>query len=216
MLVKNFKHENDKDSIIIYINNIYNNIEQTELLSYLNNMDDFEEGHNQFGKVPRLQKWYQIDGCYFSKTWKCQDHKRWISKEYDNTLLKIQNNIQKIVNMQTNIKFNSCLINKYRDGNDSINHHRDTHTSFGNYPIIAGLSLGDERILEFKRILYNEQNNRSMKEDKINSNDNFSINLESGSLLIMMGSTQKYFSHGIPVNKNSNLRYSLTFRNYIK
>ena len=180
MIVKNFKHENDKDSTIIYINNIYNNIEQTKLLSYLNSMNDFEEGHNQFGKVPRLQKWYQIDRCYFSKTWKCQDHKRWISKEYDNKLLEIQNNIQKIVNMHTKIEFNSCLINKYRDGNDSINHHRDTHTSFGSYPVIAGLSIGDDRDIEFKRIKYNEKNIKSMKEDKDNCKDNFNIKLESG------------------------------------
>ena len=214
-MFKTFKHDNDIDSIIIYIEKVFDKDKQREVLDYLNSMDDFEAGNNVFGQVPRLQKWYQTEGEYFSKSWKNKDHKRWMSKEYEDTLLKLQKNVEDITNKYIETTFNSCLINKYRDGNDNINHHRDTHTSFGIYPTIVGLSIGDDRNIEFKRVLYNDINTKSMKQDKINENDNFTLNLKSGSLLIMSGSTQKYFSHGIPGDSSKKLRYSLTFRNYI-
>lgn len=214
-MFKTFKHTDDKDSSIIYIEDIFDKDKQNELLKYLNDMEDFEAGNNIFGKVPRLQKWYQMNGEYFSKSWKNKSHKRWMSKEYDDKLLKLQKNIEVVVNKYIKTTFNSCLINKYRDGNDSINHHRDTQSSFGIYPTIVGLSLGDDRNIEFKRVIYNDENTKSMKEDKINEKDNFTLNLKSGSLLIMLGSTQKYFTHGIPSDSSKKLRYSLTFRNYI-
>ena len=47
--------------------------------------------------------------------------------------------------------FNSCLINKYRNAYDFIHQHRDTSASFGKEPFIAGISLGDTRILSFER-----------------------------------------------------------------
>ena len=214
-MIKTFKHKNDLDSTIIYINNVYDKEQQNILLNYLNNMNDFEPGSNNFGNVPRLQKWYQIDGEYFSKSWKNKEHKRWISKEYDKKLFEIQKEIEELTNKYYKVAFNSCLINKYRDGKDKINHHRDTQSSFGEYPVISNLSLGDNRNIEFKRVIYNKENISSMKEDKENSKDNFNINLESGSIIIMAGSAQKYFSHGIPETENNKLRYSLTFRNYI-
>ena len=49
---------------------------------------------------------------------------------------------------------NSCLINKYRDNNDSIKPHRDSLSSFGNNLTIVGLSIGSSRILRLKRIIY--------------------------------------------------------------
>jgi len=214
-MLKTFKHINDLDSSIIYIDNILNKKKHSEILDYLNSMEDFEAGNNIFGQVPRLQKWYQINGEYFSKSWKNKNHKRWMSKEYDDKLLELQKYIEDITNKYIKTTFNSCLINKYRDGNDSINHHRDTQSSFGIYPTIVGLSLGDDRDIEFKRVLYNNNNNKSLKEDKDNEKDNFVLTLKSGSLLIMSGSTQKYFTHGIPSDSSKKLRYSLTFRNYI-
>ena len=214
-MLKTFKHINDLDSSIIYIDNILNKKKHSEILDYLNSMKDFEAGNNIFEQVPRLQKWYQIDGEYFSKSWKNKNHKRWMSKEYDDKLLELQKYIEDITNKYIKTTINSCLINKYRDGNDSINHHRDTQSSFGIYPTIVGLSLGDDRDIEFKRVLYNNNNIKSLKEDKVNEKDNFVLTLKSGSLLIMSGSTQKYFTHGIPSDSSKKLRYSLTFRNYI-
>ena len=38
----------------------------------------------------------------------------------------------------------------YRDGNDNIKPHRDAIESFGEYPVIANLSIGSERIIRFE------------------------------------------------------------------
>ena len=47
-------------------------------------------------------------------------------------------------------KINSCLVNKYRNGDDSIRPHRDTPDSFGFYPSIIGLSLGSSKVFNKK------------------------------------------------------------------
>ena len=194
MFEKIIKHDNDRDTYIIYIENV---IDDDKLLKYLEVMDDFE-GAEKY--THRLQKWYQTDNLYFSKKWKNQSYKRWISKEYDDGLSNIQNYIQNITNnyIKENIKFNSCLINKYRDGNDIIKPHRDAIESFGEYPVISNLSIGGERVIKFESI-----------------ETNFSITLKSGSLLIMAGSSQKKFRHSIPTSDNHNVRYSMTFREFI-
>ena len=96
---------------------------------------------------------------------------------------------------------NSCLINKYRNSKDYISPHRDTNISFGEYPTIAGLSIGSEREIVFKR---------TDQKGKI-----FKFKLNSGSLFIMGGCSQKYYTHEIPPVNNENVRYSLTFREFI-
>ena len=190
-MIKIIKHTNDINTSIIYIENI---IDDKEIFKYLDNMDDFEGGE---AYTPRLQKWYQKDNEYFSKKWKNQTYPRWTSKDYDEYLLDLQYKIQLIVNKYVSTTFNSCLINKYRDGNDVIKPHRDAIESFGEYPVIANLSIGSERIIRFE-----------------NKDNTFAIKLKSGSLLIMSGSSQKYFKHSIPKSDSEGVRYSLTFRNY--
>ena len=55
-----------------------------------------------------------------------------------------------------------------------------------------------------------------MRRDKEKKMLNRKITLESGSMLIMSGTTQKYYSHEIPkTDEKKNIRYSLTFREYI-
>ena len=90
----------------------------------------------------------------------------------------------------------------------------DSIESFGEYPLIVGLSLGSTRKINFRKVLYDENNTKSMKKDRKNP-VNFSMKLESGSLFIMSGSSQKYFGHEIPKCNDDNIRYSLTFRKFI-
>jgi alkylated DNA repair dioxygenase AlkB len=99
-------------------------------------------------------------------------------------------------------KINSCLINKYPCGENFIAPHRDSAISFGEKPTIIGLSIGNERKIDFVR------------NDKTKVND-FSFDLESGSLFIMAGSSQKYYQHSIPKEYCENVRYSFTFREFI-
>jgi alkylated DNA repair dioxygenase AlkB len=44
---------------------------------------------------------------------------------------------------------------------------------------------------------------------------NKTIKLEHGTVLIMAGSTQKYYSHGVPIDSEcTRVRYNMTFRYY--
>ena len=111
---------------------------------------------------------------------------------------------------------NSCLVNIYNDGSERIRHHRDTDKAFGSSPTIIGVSLGATRLIEFKRVLYNGSNQRLSKKDKKTQYMNFKLRLESGSMFIMAGSSQKFWTHGIPADDGVvDRRYSLTMREQI-
>ena len=200
----NIIKENDNyDTFFCYIPNF---IEDKKVLSWLESMNDFLPSNNYNEKVGRYQKWYQKDKKYFCDKW-VSKYKKWESFEYDNFLLEIQKKVQKKINSldhdsykikPTNI--NSCLINKYRNGNDYITAHRDTKISFGEYPTIAGLSLGSNRKIIFRSV--------------IDKKKEIVFNLESGSLFIMGGCSQKNYTHEIPTCLSDNVRYSLTFREF--
>ncbi len=95
--------------------------------------------------------------------------------------------------------FTSCLLNLYRDGKDSNGWHADDEASLGKNPVIASVSLGQERFFHFKH-----KNDKTLKHKML---------LKHGSLLLMKGSTQHNWLHQIP--KTSRLieeRINLTFR----
>ena len=211
---------NNEKTFICYYPNLLNKTDLSLLYEWLNSKK-FKEGKCISGKeIPRLQLWYQENEKYFCEQWKHR-YDRWESLKYDELLFSIQKKVNAKVNEIIDIyspeiykpKINSCLINKYRNGNDSIKPHRDTHDSFGEYPTIAGLSLGETRCISFRKIDFDIQNYNSLKEDK-ESNVDFDIELENNSLFIMAGASQKYFSHQIPKNKSLNTRYSFTFREF--
>lgn len=113
-------------------------------------------------------------------------------------LEKLSNQISKLVNHP----FNGVLLNLYLDGKSSIGMHSDDEPEFGHNPVIASLSLGEERILKFAR--------KDKSEAPVN------IPLTHGSLLVMSGDTQRLWKHGIaktttPVGP----RINLTFRNIV-
>jgi len=186
------------------------------------NSKKYKEGYCISGnEIPRLQLWYQTRQKYFCEEWKCR-YERWRSEKYDEYLLKLQNIVNSKVNniikeydmdFQTP-KFNSCLVNKYRNGNDSIKPHRDTMFSFGEYPTIAGLSLGVTRKFIIKKVHFDVNNILSAKKD-LSSNMDLEFELENNSLLIMAGGSQKYFTHEVPKDITDEERYSITFREYI-
>jgi alkylated DNA repair dioxygenase AlkB len=96
--------------------------------------------------------------------------------------------------------FNSVLLNYYRDQRDSMGLHSDDEPELGERPILASLSLGEERtfILKHKR-------DKTLKPVR--------LKLASGSLLLMKGDTQRYWKHGIDKETHPcGPRVNLTFR----
>jgi alkylated DNA repair dioxygenase AlkB len=111
-------------------------------------------------------------------------------------LLEVKTNIESII---FPTEFTTCLLNLYRDGKDSNGWHSDDEASLGKNPVIASVSLGQERFFHLKH-----KKDKSLKHK---------ILLAHGSLLIMKGSTQHNWLHQIP--KTSRLieeRINLTFR----
>ena len=106
------------------------------------------------------------------------------------------------VENQIGQRFNSVLINWYRDGNDGMGFHNDLEKELGEMPLIASLSLGVERYIHFKPIQENLGTERLL--------------LTGGSLLIMEGKVQNKWKHGIPKTKRKiGGRINLTFRNIL-
>ena len=209
----------NEDSDFIYIDNVLNNESYNKINNYLKTKS-FKDGFCVSGKaIPRQQLWFHKSGNYFCDEWKCR-YDRWESNKYCEILKELENIINLKVNSllkTTNYElpnFNSILINKYRNGYDSIKPHRDSPHSFGMYPIIAILSIGETRTMNVKRIIYNENNISSLREYK-NDDYNFEIPLKNNSLFIMAGASQKYFTHEIPKCDTVLERFSLTFRQHL-
>ncbi|MBC7685349.1 MAG: alpha-ketoglutarate-dependent dioxygenase AlkB [Bdellovibrionales bacterium] len=95
-------------------------------------------------------------------------------------------------------RFNSVLLNFYRNERDSMGMHSDDEAELGPAPVIASVSFGAARTF----ILKHKRSQRAVK-----------LDLSSGSLLLMSGQTQHHWRHGI--NKQSQPcgpRVNLTFR----
>ena len=96
--------------------------------------------------------------------------------------------------------FNSALANLYRNHRDSMGLHADDEPELGAQPVIASLSLGEERAFRFKH-----RYRRDLKPVR--------LVLPSGSLLVMAGDTQRYWKHELPKQtRPCGPRINLTFR----
>ena len=108
--------------------------------------------------------------------------------------------LRQLIETLTGLEFNSVLLNYYRDQNDCMGMHSDDEPELGPQPAIASLSLGETRDLVFKH--------RTRKDLQ-----RFKLPLGSGSLLLMQGSTQQHWRHGINrLKKPCGPRLNLTFR----
>ena len=100
-------------------------------------------------------------------------------------------------------KFNSVLLNYYRNERDSMGYHSDDEKELGPRPVIASLSLGQPRTFVLKH-----RTDQTLKPVR--------IKLPSGSLLIMQGATQTHWKHGIDKqSRPCGSRLNLTFRNIL-
>jgi alkylated DNA repair dioxygenase AlkB len=114
---------------------------------------------------------------------------------FNSTLTFIKDEIENKVNE----KFTTVLLNLYRNEKDSNGWHADNEKELGRDPIIASLSLGEERVFQIKH-------NSNKEAKRI-------ITLQHGSLLLMKNGAQVHYKHQIPkASKPKNSRINLTFR----
>lgn len=96
-------------------------------------------------------------------------------------------------------RFNSVLLNRYRDGRDSMGWHSDDEPELGATPLIASLSLGASR-----RFLLRRRDDPAQKAEYL---------LGHGDLLLMRGHCQRDYQHALPKTARvSGERINLTFR----
>ena len=106
--------------------------------------------------------------------------------------------LKEIVEHKTGDTFNSCLLNLYHNGEEGMGWHSDNEKNLKNNGAISSLSFGAERKFCFKHKMTKEV---------------ISVYLETGSLLVMKGATQKNWLHRLPPSKKVKTpRINLTFR----
>ena len=147
---------------------------------------------HMYGKkiaVPRLQALYGDPGTDYQYTGISLTPNAWTP-----LLLSLKEQIE----LKTKQKFNSVLINLYRDQNDTVGWHSDDEKELGNNPTIASLTLGYKRNFSLKH---------KQRSEKL------TLPLASGSLFIMAGESQHYWLHAVPRSKKEmGPRINLTFR----
>lgn len=101
---------------------------------------------------------------------------------------------------QYGARFNSVLLNLYRDGRDRMGWHADDEPELGTEPLIASISLGASRTFRMRR------------KDRTGG-DRLDIELPPGSLLWMAGRTQHVWQHALPARRLLRAaRINLTWR----
>lgn len=162
--------------------------------SILNNTTWREESitYPQAGKVliPRLLAWYG-EGSYTYSGIKNEP----VSFPENRPISNLKNEVE----IKLGLTFNSCLLNYYRDGKDSIGWHSDDEKDLIESSPIVSVSLGCPRKFQLR--------------SKKDSARIVSVDLGLGDLLVMNPGVQTNFEHRIPKEESKTGRINLTFRN---
>lgn len=143
--------------------------------------------------TPRLTAWYADPQTYDYTSLRRSEPLNWTQE-----LLMIKHCVETI----TKTKFNSVLLNYYRDGNDSVAWHSDNEKALGTHPVIGSVSFGQVRAFDIR--------------NKKNHNEKHSIRLENGALMIMKGDLQVNWEHRIAKSiRPMKPRVNLTFRTVV-
>ncbi|ASO08341.1 alpha-ketoglutarate-dependent dioxygenase AlkB family protein [Arenibacter algicola] len=193
----------------LFIQKIELQLPDSDIIYYPNFLSAAEANH-YFKALKKTTPWQQDNITVFGKTYPQPrltalfgDNSRPYS--YSNItmhphtftaeLLELRNKLQ----MEIDVRFTSCLLNLYRNGRDSNGWHADDEKTLGKNPIIASISLGQERYFHLKHKL-----KKDLKQKLL---------LEHGSLLLMKGETQHCWYHQVPKTaKTVQERINITFR----
>ncbi len=181
------------DGAVSLTEGFFSQAESAELFAQLhaetNWRQDFIEMYGRSVPLPRLQAWYGD----FGRTYTYSGIK--LEPELWTLPLRL---IRQKIEARTAARYNSVLLNLYRDGKDGVSYHADDEPGLEELPIIASVCLGETRLF-------------CLKHKKTGQRVN--IPLHDGSLLMMYGDTQRYWHHCIPKTARPvGPRINLTFR----
>ena len=183
------------DAEMIFYKNFYSIRESDEIFRKLIEKIQWQQNTiKYYGKempLPRLTAWYGDKGTNYKYSGIGNEPLPWTQD-----LLQIKTRIENI----SGAKFNSVLLNLYRNGKDAVSWHQDNEKELGKSPTIASLSFGATRKFQFRH---------KFRKDI----EKFELALVHGSLLIMKETTQEFWQHQIPkTSKPVEERINLTFR----
>lgn len=181
------------DGGLFYFNQIINPLKANEYFETLMEGIDWRNDEVKiFGKqfiTKRKVAWYADNGISYTYSQSTKKGLKWT-----NELLEIKNLVEQI----SGESFNSCLLNLYHNGEEGMGWHSDDEKSIVKNSAIASISFGAFRKFSLKH-KYSKQN--------------FSLLLESGSLLLMKDEIQQNWLHSLPKSKKiTAARINLTFR----
>lgn len=139
---------------------------------------------------PRLVSWHGDPGARYRYSGRDHAPEPWTAALQE---------IRELVAEVTAQPMNSVLANLYRDGSDHMGWHADDEPELGEQPVIASVSLGAVRQMQF----------RPRPRGHIAAR----VDLGPGSLFVMAGDTQQRYQHRIPKTARAlGARINLTFR----
>lgn len=178
---------------LLYIEGFLPGPEAADLLKRLQTDVEWRQERIYGRPVPRLNAWFADSGVQYAYS-----GLRFLGSGWPGWLLELKPRVE----AAAGTTFNSLLLNRYRSGQDSIGFHSDAEPELGPQPIIATLSLGAARNF----VLRNRRDNETKR-----------YLLTHGSLLIMGGTSQHYWLHGVPKTQTpTGERISLTYRAILK
>lgn len=148
---------------------------------------------NMYGRevyLPRYSAWYGDAGKDYTYSGLSLTPNEW-----NKGLLYIKERIDKVAGE----RFNSVLMNWYRDGEDYLSWHTDDEPELGKNPTIGSVNFGETRRFVLRR---NDDTSQKIE-----------FPLSHGSFLLMRGELQHHWQHTVPKQKKvSHSRVNLTFR----
>jgi alkylated DNA repair dioxygenase AlkB len=143
--------------------------------------------------LPRLTCWMGDPGCSYTYSGVRNRIEPWSPAVSE---------LRALVEQDVGTRFNSLLLNRYRDGRDKLDWHADDEPELDPDAPIASLSLGVARSFRL----------RPRATDR-GPEDTLSFELGGGDLLVMDPPTQSHWHHQVPQRlRLQGARLNLTFR----
>jgi alkylated DNA repair dioxygenase AlkB len=195
-----------ENSSTTYQNNFLTLDEVADLYEYfLDNLDWQHDTARIYGKTiitKRKIAWFADSNLNYNYS----GTNRVADGMWNNKVLEIKNKLEK----ETGFTFNSCLLNLYHNGAEGMGWHSDDQNHLQKYSPVAIISLGAERFFKLRDTPIKLPLQGVVRRTVLPIHK---VLLEKGSLLVMLGETQKYWQHEIPKMATiKEPRISLTFR----
>lgn len=179
------------------------------LVNYFGKVFSVEEANSYYEILLNTIAWKNDEAIIFGKRIITKRKVAWYGeREFEYTYSKVTKKahlwtpellqLKKQIEAKCGETFNSCLLNLYHGGEEGMAWHSDAEKDLKKNGAIASVSFGAERKFAFKHKVTKET---------------VSLNLGHGSLLVMKGTTQRYWLHRLPPTKKVHSpRVNLTFR----